>query len=118
MSRQSPLGGELMRLTRAELCGLAARIAAELPAFPEGSPQRTAAYTNLRNIRFVLPGCWRLSNQVSSNRSLRFRETEISEQRSRALNNFEGLSTVLQRPTLVNKPGQFAAIRRIRGNLY
>ena len=45
---------ELMRLTRTELCGLAARITAELPAFPEGSPQRNAACTTLRNIRWVL----------------------------------------------------------------
>jgi hypothetical protein len=45
---------ELMRMTRTELCGLAARITAELPTFREGSPQRTAACINLRNIRFVL----------------------------------------------------------------
>jgi hypothetical protein len=45
---------ELMRLTRTELCGLAARITAELPTFREGSPQRTAACITLRNIRFVL----------------------------------------------------------------
>jgi hypothetical protein len=45
---------ELMRLTRTELCGLAAKITAALPTFREGSPQRTAAYINLRNIRAVL----------------------------------------------------------------
>ncbi|HXM33720.1 MAG TPA: hypothetical protein VN920_00900 [Pyrinomonadaceae bacterium] len=45
---------ELMRLTRIELCGLAARITAELSTYREGSPQRTAACINLRNIRFVL----------------------------------------------------------------
>src|SRR6202035_145596 len=42
---------ELMRLTRTELCGLLARITAELPTYREGSPQRTAAFINLRNIR-------------------------------------------------------------------
>jgi len=45
---------ELMRLTRTELCGLAAQITAALATFREGSPQRTAAYINLRNIRAVL----------------------------------------------------------------
>jgi hypothetical protein len=45
---------ELMRLTRTELCGLAAQITAALTTFREGSPQRTAAYINLRNIRAVL----------------------------------------------------------------
>jgi hypothetical protein len=45
---------ELMRLTRAELCALAAQITAALPTFREGSPQRTAAYINLGNIRAVL----------------------------------------------------------------
>jgi hypothetical protein len=45
---------ELMRLTRTELCGLVAQITAALPAFRERSPQRTAAYINLRNIRAVL----------------------------------------------------------------
>jgi hypothetical protein len=42
-----------MRLTRIELCDLAARSAA-LPMFHEGSPQRTAAYIDPRYIRFVL----------------------------------------------------------------
>ncbi len=45
---------ELMRLTRTELCGLAAKINAALPTFREGSPQHTAAYINLRNIHAVL----------------------------------------------------------------
>ncbi len=45
---------ELMRLTRSELCGLAARITAELPTFREGSPQHTAACITLHNIRWVL----------------------------------------------------------------
>jgi hypothetical protein len=45
---------ELMRLTRTELSGLAARITAALPTLREGSPQRTAAHINLRNIRLVL----------------------------------------------------------------
>ena len=45
---------ELMRLTRTELCGLAARITAELPTYRDGSPQRTAACITLRNIRWVL----------------------------------------------------------------
>ena len=45
---------ELMRLTRTELCGLAARITAELQTFREGSPQRTAAHINLNNIRWAL----------------------------------------------------------------
>ncbi len=45
---------ELMRLTRTELCGLAAQITAALPTFREESPQRTAAHINLRNIHAVL----------------------------------------------------------------
>lgn len=45
---------ELMRLTRAALCSLAAKIAAEMPTYREGSPQRTAAYISLRNVRFIL----------------------------------------------------------------
>jgi hypothetical protein len=43
-----------MRLTRIELCALAAKITAALPTFREKSPQRTSAYINLRNIRAVL----------------------------------------------------------------
>jgi hypothetical protein len=45
---------ELMRLTRIELCDLAARITNELPKFPEGSPELVNALTSLRNIRYVL----------------------------------------------------------------
>jgi hypothetical protein len=45
---------ELMRLTRSELCDLAQRSTAELPTFPEGSPEQCNALTTLRNIRFVL----------------------------------------------------------------
>jgi hypothetical protein len=45
---------ELMRMTRTELCALAARITTALSTYREGSPQRTAAYINLRNIRAVL----------------------------------------------------------------
>jgi hypothetical protein len=44
---------ELMRMTRTELCMLAAQIAARLPTFREGSAARTAALINLRNIRWV-----------------------------------------------------------------
>ncbi len=45
---------ELMRLTRIELCDLAQRITNELTTFPDGSPERTNAFTTLRNIRWVL----------------------------------------------------------------
>jgi hypothetical protein len=45
---------ELVHLTWAELCSLAGRITAKLPAYREGSPQRMAAYISLRNIRWVL----------------------------------------------------------------
>jgi hypothetical protein len=45
---------DLMRLTRAELSALAQQIASELPAFPEGSPERANAFTTLHNIRSVL----------------------------------------------------------------
>jgi hypothetical protein len=45
---------ELMRLTRTELCQLARQITSELPNYPEGSPERANALTNLRNIRFAL----------------------------------------------------------------
>ena len=45
---------ELMRMTRTELCGLASRIAATLPVYREGSPQRTVALMNLNTIRSVL----------------------------------------------------------------
>ena len=46
--------GELLRMTRKELCDLAARITAELPHYPEGSPELANALTNLRNIRWAL----------------------------------------------------------------
>jgi hypothetical protein len=45
---------ELMRLTRIELCGLYTQIINELATFPEGSPDRDNALTNLRNIRWAL----------------------------------------------------------------
>ena len=45
---------ELLRLTRKELCELAARITAELPHYPEGSPKLANALTTLRNIRWAL----------------------------------------------------------------
>jgi hypothetical protein len=45
---------ELMRLTRTELCALAARITNELPDFPEGSTERANALLTLGNIRLVL----------------------------------------------------------------
>ena len=45
---------ELMRLTRIELCGLAAQIANALTKLPEGSPERDNALTTLRNIRWAL----------------------------------------------------------------
>jgi hypothetical protein len=45
---------ELMRLTRIELCDLAARITNAFPDLPEGSPERQNAVTNLRNIRMTL----------------------------------------------------------------
>jgi hypothetical protein len=43
-----------LRLTRRELCELAARINAALPSFPEGSAERATALANLPNIRAVL----------------------------------------------------------------
>ena len=45
---------ELFRLTRAELFGLHHKIASALALLPEGSPERVAALTNLRNIRRTL----------------------------------------------------------------
>ncbi|MGO9005905.1 MAG: hypothetical protein ACLQIQ_01925 [Beijerinckiaceae bacterium] len=45
---------ELLRLTRKELCDLAARIAAALADYPEGSAEYAAALITLRNIRFAL----------------------------------------------------------------
>ena len=45
---------ELLRLTRRELCEIAARITAELPDYAEGSAELAYALTNLRNIRWAL----------------------------------------------------------------
>jgi hypothetical protein len=45
---------ELMRLTRAELCGLESEIKMALPEYPDASPQRYTAERNLRSIRRVL----------------------------------------------------------------
>lgn len=45
---------ELMRLSKIELCDLAARITNTFPDYPEGSPERTASVTNLGNIRVIL----------------------------------------------------------------
>jgi hypothetical protein len=45
---------ELMRLSKIELCDLAARITNTFPDFPEGSTARFNAVSNLRNIRIVL----------------------------------------------------------------
>jgi hypothetical protein len=48
---------ELMRLTRIELCDLAARITNRLPDYPETSLAYANARMTLRNIRRVL--VWR-----------------------------------------------------------
>jgi hypothetical protein len=45
---------ELMRLSKIELCDLAARITNALADFAEGSAERANAVATLRNIRFVL----------------------------------------------------------------
>ena len=45
---------ELLRLTRIELCDLAARITNALPDYPEASDAYANARLNLRNIRRVL----------------------------------------------------------------
>ena len=45
---------ELMRLSKIELCDLAAHITNTFPDLPEGSVERTNAVTNLRNIRTML----------------------------------------------------------------
>jgi hypothetical protein len=45
---------ELLHLSRIELCDLVNQITIELPKFPEGSPERAAAFASLRNIRLVL----------------------------------------------------------------
>jgi hypothetical protein len=45
---------ELMRLSKIELCDLAARITNALADLAEGSAEHANAITTLRNIRFVL----------------------------------------------------------------
>lgn len=45
---------ELLRLTRIELCDLAARITNAWPEYLEGSEAQQNALTNLRNIRRIL----------------------------------------------------------------
>lgn len=45
---------DLMRLTRIELCDLAAWITNAFPDLPEGSAERANALLNLGNIRSVL----------------------------------------------------------------
>ena len=45
---------ELLRMTRMELCELAARITAALPQYRAGSPELADALINLRNIRWAL----------------------------------------------------------------
>jgi hypothetical protein len=45
---------ELMRLSKIELCDLAARITNAFPGYPEGTPERAAAVINLGNIRTIL----------------------------------------------------------------
>jgi hypothetical protein len=45
---------DLMRLTRTELCALAAQITNELPEFPEGSVERANALITLGNVRRIL----------------------------------------------------------------
>ena len=45
---------ELLRLTRKELCDLAAHITAALPTLSRGIAWSTPALTNLRNIRWAL----------------------------------------------------------------
>jgi len=55
---------ELLRLTRRELCELAAHIMADLPRCPDGSGEQATALTNLRNIRWVLARRVALSGPV------------------------------------------------------
>ena len=45
---------ELMRLSKIELCDLAARITNALANLPQGSPEHASAVITLRNIRFIL----------------------------------------------------------------
>jgi len=46
--------GELIRLSRIELCHLARRMTKKLVTWPPGSPQYAIALNNLRLIRYVL----------------------------------------------------------------
>jgi hypothetical protein len=57
------------------------------------------------------------AQRVSSNQSLRCRETEFSKQRQRGRNGFDGSTTPLQRQSLAKQLRQFGASRRERGNL-
>jgi hypothetical protein len=57
------------------------------------------------------------SNRVSSNQSLRCRETKFSGQRQRTLNGLAGSRTLLQRQNLAKPARQFGATRRGPGNL-
>jgi len=57
------------------------------------------------------------SNRVSSNQSLRCRETKFSGQRQRGRNGFEGSRTLLQRQDRAKKRRQFGASLRELGNL-
>jgi hypothetical protein len=52
---------ELMRLTKIELTVLEAKTALKLPELPLGSPERSTAAANLREIRRVL--IWRRAMQ-------------------------------------------------------
>lgn len=45
---------ELMKLTRAELCGLASRLTISIPSRPEQSAERTKTLRYLHDIRRVL----------------------------------------------------------------
>jgi hypothetical protein len=45
---------ELMKMSKIELCDRLAKITNDLPDYPEDSPERAAAHTNLRNIRLML----------------------------------------------------------------
>ena len=57
------------------------------------------------------------SNRVSSNQSLRCRDTKFSGQRQRGRNGFEGSRTPLQRQDRAKKRRQFGASLRELGNL-
>ena len=84
---------------------------------------RASEYCDLPVEWFVSTSWWVFlltishSNRVSSNQSLRCRETEFSGQRQRGRNGFEGSRTPLQRQNLAKQPRQFGANRREPGNL-